>query len=191
MTEFVRDRLIPDVILVIPKRYNDPRGYFEEVYVQERFVEKGISCTFMQDNHSRSIGKGIVRGLHFQTPPYAQDKLVRCTRGRVLDIAVDVRQGSPTFGRYTSAELSEENGHQFFVPIGFAHAFCTLEEDCEVQYKVSNKYSPENDAGLAFDDPNLSIKWPFPNESLILSEKDKKLPTLSALESPFTYNDRN
>ena len=188
MTEFVRDSLIPDVILVIPKRYEDPRGFFEETYVEERFKQNGITCDFMQDNHSRSLSKGIIRGLHFQTPPFAQDKLVRCTRGRVWDIAVDIRAGSPTFGKYASAELTEQNGHQFFVPIGFAHAFCTLEDDCEVQYKVSNKYSPDNDAGLAFNDPDLGIEWPFSHSDLVLSDKDSKLPKLSDFNSPFKFN---
>lgn len=187
MTEFVPDKKIPSVVLVKPKRFGDSRGYFEESFVSNRYVENGIDCEFVQDNHSLSAQPGVVRGLHFQTPPHAQDKLVRCTRGRVIDVAVDIRTGSPTFGDYVAVELSAENGWQLFVPKGFAHGFCTLEENCEVQYKVSDYYAPDCDAGLAFDDEMIGIDWPFSNDELVLSEKDTQHPKLSEYELPFQF----
>ena len=184
MSEFQRLK-IPDLVLVKPKRYGDSRGYFSEVYHAERYAEGGIDCGFVQDNHSLSAPKGVLRGLHFQTNPSPQAKLVRCTRGRILDIAVDIRYGSETFGRHVGVELTEENGLQLYVPVGFAHAFCTLEENCEVQYKVSGYYAPECDGGVAFDDPDLGIKWPFPIDELVISDKDKVLPRL--VDLPVTF----
>lgn len=181
MTEFARFPQIEDVILVQPKRFIDDRGYFSEVYHEYRYKDHGINCTFVQDNHSLSLHKGVVRGLHFQTPPAAQAKLVRCTRGAIIDYAVDIRHSSPTFGSYVSAELTAENGHQLFVPVGFAHAFCTLEDETEVQYKVSTPYVPECDSGVAFNDPEIGIDWPYPVGKLLLSEKDKNLPTLAQM----------
>lgn len=185
MTEFVPHAEIPAVIVVKPKRFGDDRGYFEETFVSRRYADNGISCVFVQENHSLSAKCGVVRGLHFQIPPHAQDKLVRCTRGRVLDIAVDIRTDSNTFGKYVAVELSAANGFQLFVPKGFAHAFCTLEENCEVQYKVSDYYAPECDAGIAFNDKDVGIDWPFSEDQLTLSDKDKSHPMLSEYKSPF------
>ncbi|MEO0983316.1 MAG: dTDP-4-dehydrorhamnose 3,5-epimerase [Pseudomonadota bacterium] len=178
---------IPEVILVTPKRFGDERGYFSETFQAARYAENGIDVPFIQDNHSLSRPAGVLRGLHFQIPPRAQDKLVRCTRGKILDVAVDIRVGSPSFGRHVAVELTAENGEQLFVPKGFAHAFCTLTPDCEVQYKTSDYYAPDCDKGLAFDDPALELAWPSPAADLILSEKDRKHPPLSELPAYFTY----
>lgn len=188
MTEFISQKEIADVILVKPKRFGDSRGYFCESYQKARYDDNGIDCSFVQDNHSLSAEKGIIRGLHFQAPPFAQDKLVRCTRGTILDVAVDIRNGSPTFGKFVTAELSAENGHQLFVPKGFAHGFCTLEENCEVQYKTSDYYSPEHDGGIRFDDPDIGILWPAAASEITVSAKDDALPTLKALGEVFQYN---
>lgn len=188
MTTFHPFEQLPDVILVKPTRHADARGYFEESYNKNRFWSGGVDCEFVQDNHSLSVRRGVLRGLHFQAPPHGQHKLVRCTRGSVLDVAVDIRSGSPTFGKYVAAELSAENGWQLFVPIGYAHGFCTLKENCEIQYKVSSYYSAESDGGIAFNDDAIGIDWPFPDNKLILSDKDKKLPKLDALSTPFDYN---
>jgi len=187
VTEFIPQYPLEDVILVKPQRHGDSRGYFSEVFHAARFAENGIGCTFVQDNHSMSAKKNVLRGLHFQTLPDPQDKLVRCTRGRILDVAVDIRHGSPTFGQYVAVELSAQNGWQLFVPVGFAHAFCTREENSEVQYKVSGHYSPECDAGLAFDDPDLQIDWQVPVADLVLSDKDKDHPRLQDMPVYFEY----
>lgn len=186
MSEFQK-LAIPDVILVTPKRHGDARGWFSEVYQAERYAAGGIEGTFVQDNHSLSVAKGVLRGLHFQTNPVPQAKLVRCTRGRIFDVAVDLRHGSPTYAHHVSVELCSEKGQQLFVPVGFAHAFCTLEENCEVQYKVSGPYSPECDGGVAFNDPGLAIEWPFPINDLVISDKDKGLPRLAELPELFHY----
>ena len=178
---------IPEVILVKPKRFGDDRGYFSETFRENLFSDAGIVGPFIQDNHSLSTQAGVIRGLHFQTHPSPQAKLVRCTRGRILDIAVDVRHGSPTFGQYVSAELSAENGHQLFIPIGFAHGLCTLTPDCEVQYKVTGYYDPECDKGVLWSDPEINIDWPLSGRDPILSAKDQKQPTLADLESYFPY----
>lgn len=185
MTSFVRLEKISDVLLIQPKRFEDDRGHFSEVYHKTRYFENGVNCHFVQDNHSLSKNVGVVRGLHFQAPPIPQAKLVRCTRGAIIDYAVDIRHGSPTFGEYVSAQLTSENGHQLFVPVGFAHAFCTLEPNTEVQYKVSGPYSPDCDSGVAFDDPDIQIDWPFPVDQLILSEKDRNLKNLAELPVQF------
>lgn len=178
---------IPEVILVTPKRFGDDRGYFRETYKSTVYSKGGIDVRFVQDNHSYSRDKGVLRGLHFQTPPHAQDKLVFCTRGRILDVAVDIRHGSPTFGKYVAVELSSENGQQLFVPKGFAHGFITLEPDCEVQYKCSDVYSPECDAGIAWNDPELGIDWPMSADKIITSDKDKIHPMLADLGAFFIY----
>lgn len=171
------------VFLIKPKVFNDTRGFFLESYSRKKFEDAGISCTFVQDNHSRSTQKGVVRGLHFQTPPAAQSKLVRVTRGAVWDVIVDLRKESPTFGQWRGFELSEKNFHVLFVPAGFAHGFCTLEADTEMQYKVDSLYSPTHDAGIIWNDPDLSITWPV--QEPILSDKDAKLPLLKSINSPF------
>lgn len=156
---------------------------------REDFSGYGIDDRFVQDNHSLSVPVGTLRGLHFQTPPFEQAKLVRCIRGRIFDVAVDIRSGSPTFGRWVGAELSAENGNQLYVPVGFAHGFVTLEPSTEVTYKVSNLYSPENDGGIFWDDPQIGIEWPLPQSvDPILSPKDARQPLLRDFDSPFSYD---
>ncbi len=176
------------VRLVETRRFGDDRGWFSETYNAPKLAELGVNCTFVQDNHSFSKFAGTIRGIHFQTPPYAQAKLVRCVRGRILDFAVDLRRGSPTYGRHISAELSGENGHQVFIPVGFGHAFVTLEANTEVAYKVTNVYAPQCDGGIAWNDPALGIDWPLPESGAVLSIKDQGLPKLSDFESPFDYD---
>lgn len=179
------------VQLIEPRRFHDARGWFIETYSERTLAARGITCRFVQDNHSLSRPAFTLRGLHCQTPPHGQDKLVRCVRGRIFDVAVDVRRGSPTFGRWVGAELSAENGRQLFVPIGFAHAFLTLEPDCEVTYKVSDLYAPECDGGIRWDDPTIAIDWPLPAGACPeLSPKDQALPPLAGWDSPFLYDDR-
>ena len=177
------------VQIIEAKRFGDHRGWFTEVYSRPAFAARGIDCDFVQDNHSLSVPVFTLRGLHFQTPPHGQDKLVRCTRGRIFDVAVDVRRESPTFGRWVGAELSAENGRQLFVPIGFAHGFLTLEPDCEVSYKVSDVYAPACDGGIAWD--SVGIDWPLPAKAVPeLSAKDSAMPPLAAFGSPFPYDGR-
>lgn len=176
---------IPPVMIVTPKKHGDARGFFSEVYKQSEWEKAGLDYTFVQDNHSFSAPVGTLRGLHFQTPPFAQDKLVRVTRGRILDVAVDIRRSSPTFGKHVAIELSAENWRQLFVPIGFAHGFVTLEPDTEVQYKVTALYSAANDRGLAYDDPDIGIDWPLPPGGALLSEKDKRWPGMRDLTDAF------
>ncbi len=179
------------VKLIRPKRHGDARGWFTEVYSEPDFEMLGITCHFVQDNHSFSKPAFTLRGLHFQTPPRGQDKLVRCIRGRIFDVAVDIRQSSPTYGEWVGAELSAENGHQMFVPIGFAHAFLTLESDCEVTYKCSDTYAPNSDGGIRWDDPAVGINWPMPaGTSPELSAKDAVQPLLADFDSPFAYDGR-
>lgn len=177
------------VQLIRPKRHGDTRGWFTEVYSVPAFDALGISCTFVQDNHSLSAPAFTLRGLHFQTPPHGQDKLVRCIRGRIFDVAVDVRRDSPTYGKWVGAELSAENGHQLFIPIGFAHGFLTLDADCEVTYKCSDTYAPACDGGIRWD--SVGIDWPMPADAVPeLSPKDRAQPTLAEFDSPFSYDGR-
>lgn len=177
------------VQLIHPRRHGDARGWFTETYNRDAFVGLGIECTFVQDNHSLSALAFTLRGLHFQTPPQGQDKLVRCIRGRIFDVAVDVREGSPTYGRWVGIELSAENGYQLFIPVGFAHGFLTLEPDCEVTYKCSDTYAPQVDGGIRWD--SVGINWPIPADMTPeLSEKDKAQPTLANFNSPFPYDGR-
>lgn len=178
---------IPDVILVTPARFGGDRGFFSETYNKAAFQEQGISARFVQDNHSLSGKKGVVRGLHFQTPPHAQGKLVRVVRGAILDVAVDIRVGSPSYGQHVAVELSADNWRQLWIPEGFAHAFCTLEDNTEVVYKVTDTYAPECDAGIQWNDPDLAIAWPISATEVLLSAKDSKLPRLADLSSPFRY----
>lgn len=176
---------IPAVMVIVPKSFNDHRGSFCETYNRAEFFERGITQEFVQDNQSRSAAKGTVRGLHFQSPPMAQDKLVRVLRGRIFDVAVDLRRSSPSYGRWVAEELSAENGRQLLIPIGFAHGFCTLEPDTHVLYKVTSYYSPQADFGIAWDDPDLAIDWPVPRSEVVLSDKDANLPLLKALPNYF------
>lgn len=178
-----------EVLLIRPNRFGDDRGWFTEFYNKKKFSEHGIVNDFVQDNHSLSVPVATLRGLHFQTPPFAQAKLVRCIRGRIFDVAVDVRRGSPTYGRWVGAELSAENGHQLFIPVGFAHGFLTLEPSTEVTYKVTDFYSSENEGGIYWSDPQVNIPWPLPTGARpLLSEKDQIQPLLADFDSPFTYD---
>jgi len=171
--EFIKTD-IDGLTIVRPKVHGDNRGFFLESYSAPLFAAAGIGCAFVQDNHSKSVPAGVLRGLHFQTPPFEQSKLVRVIRGAVFDVAVDLRRGSPAFGRWRGFELSERNFDMLFIPRGFAHGFCTLEENTEIVYKVDNPYSPENDTGIIWNDPELAISWPVAEP--VLSEKDKRLP---------------
>jgi len=178
---------IPDVILIQPKVHGDHRGNFVETFRQDQFEEAlGYQVNFCQDNESKSI-KGVLRGLHFQLPPFAQSKLVRVIEGEVLDVAVDIRQGSPTFGQHVAILLNETNKHQLFIPRGFAHGFLVLSDTAIFAYKVDNYYSPECDRGLAFDDPALNIDWMLAKDLLKLSEKDQKQPGLVDLGTCFEF----
>jgi dTDP-4-dehydrorhamnose 3,5-epimerase len=172
---------IPDVKRIVPKVLADPRGTFAETYSRRALAAAGIDAEFVQDNHSVSKAKGVVRGLHFQLPPHAQGKLVRVVRGAILDVALDLRQGSPTYGRHVSELLSAENGVQLWVPPGFAHGLCTLEPDTEVIYKLTAYYAPDCDRGLQWDDPALAIAWPVAVAEAILSDRDRAHPTLAEL----------
>lgn len=176
---------IPGVKLITSRKFGDERGFFSEVFNKQAFAEAGVSMDVIQDNHSFSAQIGTVRGLHFQTQPFDQDKLVRVSRGSILDIAVDVRGGSPTYGQHVSAVLSRENWSQLYVPSGFAHGFCTLEEDTEVIYKVTNPYSPEHDKGIFWNDPDLKIDWPTNERDATVSAKDKVHPLLRDINPPF------
>jgi len=176
------------VKLLKPKRFEDERGWFSETYNRRRELGLGIDVEFCQDNHSLSGPIGVLRGLHFQGPPHAQVKLVRCVRGRIWDIAVDIRKGSPTFGRWVAAELSAQNGHQLYVPAGFAHGFVTLQPDTEVEYKVNAYYDRDSEGGVIWDDPTIAAPWPTPPSGPILSDKDRVLPSLAELNSPFDYD---
>lgn len=174
------------VTLIKPRRFGDERGWFMETWSRRALAALGIAAEFVQDNHSMSAQVGTLRGLHFQTPPHAQGKLVRCTAGRIMDYAVDVRHGSPTYGHWVGAELTAENAHQLWVPVGFAHAFVTLEPNTEVAYKVTDDYSPANDGGIRWD--SVGIDWPLPASGPVLSDKDKALPSLAEFNSPFPYD---
>lgn len=183
---FIRTE-IPDVVIVEPKVHGDERGYFVETFRADKLQEfLGYTINFCQDNESKS-SRGVLRGLHYQLAPAAQTKLVRVIAGRVLDVAVDIRKGSPTFGKHVSVELSSENKRQLLVPRGFAHGFVVLEDDTVFSYKVDNYYSPENDRGIAFDDEALGIEWIVPKEELLLSAKDKTQPKLSETQDIFDY----
>ncbi|OMH40759.1 dTDP-4-dehydrorhamnose 3,5-epimerase [Desulfurobacterium indicum] len=178
--EFLKTEL-PEVVLVKPRVFGDNRGFFMEIYKKSDFVEAGIDVEFVQDNHSRSI-KGVLRGLHYQAKPRMQGKLVRCIRGKIFDVAVDIRKGSPTFGKWIGFELSEENKFMLWIPEGFAHGFLTLSEEAEIVYKVSgSEYSPEHDRNIRWNDPDIGIKWPIQGNP-ILSEKDKNAPFLKDAE---------
>lgn len=175
------------VVIIEPKIFRDARGYFFESFSQKEFEEKVRKIAFVQDNESMS-SYGVMRGLHFQLPPFTQSKLVRCVKGKVLDVAVDIRKGSPTFGKHVSVELSEDNHRQFFVPRGFAHGFTVLSETAVFQYKCDNFYAPQSDGGISILDDSLGIDWKLPADIVVLSEKDTKHPLLKDFDSPFKYD---
>jgi dTDP-4-dehydrorhamnose 3,5-epimerase len=181
----VTDLSLPGVKLITPKIFRDARGLFCETFNARALAAVGVLDAFVQDNHSLSLKKGVVRGLHFQIPPHAQAKLVRVTRGSIFDVAVDIRVGSPTYGHHVSAVLSAGNWQQIWIPEGFAHGFCTLEPDTEVLYKVTDYYAPECDRGLKWDDPALAIAWPVASHEAVLSPKDAQHPPLADLRSSF------
>ncbi len=181
---------IPDIMIIEPIIFSDNRGYFEETYRKDKLEEAiGYSVDFVQDNESKS-SYGVLRGLHFQLPPFAQSKLVRVIKGKILDVAVDIRKGSPTFGKYVSVELSEENKRMVFIPHGFAHGFVVLSDEAIFSYKVDNYYSKENDSGIAYNDPALGIDWQLESDSLKLSEKDKMQQLLSDADRLFEYSEK-
>ena len=179
---------IEGVVIIEPKVFRDARGYFFESFSQREFEAKVRPINFVQDNESMS-SYGVMRGLHFQTPPYTQSKLVRCVKGKVLDVAVDIRKGSPTYGQHVAVELSEDNHRQFFVPRGFAHGFAVLSETAVFQYKCDNFYAPQADGGISIKDESLGIDWQIPLDKAILSEKDIKHLCLKDFDSPFDYNE--
>lgn len=182
----ITDTKLSGIKLLKPKRFGDHRGFFAETYSQQAYAALGVDATFVQDNHSVSAAVGTVRGLHFQAPPHAQAKLVRCGRGAIFDVAVDIRRGSPTYGRWAGYTLSAENGAQLYIPVGFAHGFATLEPDSEIIYKCSDYYTPETEGALRWDDPDIGIKWPL-TSAPVLSGKDATAPLLAGFNSPFTF----
>jgi dTDP-4-dehydrorhamnose 3,5-epimerase len=184
----VIETTIPEVKLIRPRRHGDERGYFSEVYSRRAWSQLGLELEFIQDNQSLSRQRGVVRGLHFQMPPFAQTKLMRVVRGKILDVAVDIRHGSPTFGRFAVAVLSADQWNQMLIPRGFAHGFCTLEPDTEVLYKVDTFYEPSHDRGLLWNDPEVGIEWPVEDASAILSERDRRHPRLSEIPPYFRYS---
>lgn len=177
---------LADVWLIKPKRFSDERGFFSETFREDLFEQAiGQSIRFVQDNFSHSKQKGTLRGLHFQKPPFGQGKLVRCSRGKIQDVAIDIRKESATYGKSISIELSEENGYQLWIPEGFLHGFCTLEENCDVAYKCTNYYSQDCDANIRWNDPTLNVKWNVDPHNVILSEKDEAAPYFEEFTSPF------
>ncbi|MCH4539751.1 dTDP-4-dehydrorhamnose 3,5-epimerase [Ochrobactrum sp. A-1] len=178
----VRSLGLDGVFEISPSKFGDDRGFFSETYNAKSFAEAGIDLNFVQDNHSYSAAKGVLRGLHYQLPPFAQDKLVRVIRGAILDVAVDIRKSSPTFGKWVSLEVTAEKWNQILVPKGFAHGFMTLVENTEVIYKVTDYYSPEHDRSIRFDDPAIGINWPLPSSGVQLSDKDQKAPLFADAE---------
>lgn len=182
----VRFDRMESVLKIEPKRHGDHRGFFAETYSRTRYSDLGIRHEFVQDNHSLSARVGTLRGLHFQAPPHAQAKLVRCGRGAIFDVAVDIRNGSPTYGHWVGHELTEDNGHQLYVPVGFAHGFLTLRPNSEIVYKCSDYYAPETEGALIWNDPDIGIDWPVTNE-LTISDKDKAANIFKDFESPFIF----
>ncbi|MFP4406403.1 dTDP-4-dehydrorhamnose 3,5-epimerase [Rhodosalinus sp.] len=185
----IQETALGGVVVLIPRRFGDDRGFFSETWNRARMAERGLGHDFVQDNQSLSRAAGTVRGLHYQAPPRAQDKLVRCGRGRLLDVAVDARVGSPTFGRWIAVELSADNGRQLLVPKGFLHGFATLEPDTEILYKCTDFYAPDCDGAVRFDDPDLGIDWRIDTSAAILSDKDAQAPRWRDWRSPFVYGE--
>jgi dTDP-4-dehydrorhamnose 3,5-epimerase len=180
---------IPGLLILTPARFGDARGFFSETWNRERLSEHGVDIDFVQDNHSLSAAVGTVRGLHFQAPPHAQAKLVRCGRGALFDVAVDIRKGSPTYGRWFGLDLTFENGKQLLIPAGFAHGFATREPDTEIIYKCSDYYAPEAEGALRYDDPDIGIDWGLGSSEAILSDKDAAAGAFAGFDSPFTYEE--
>lgn len=178
---------IPDVKLIRTRRFTDDRGFFTETYNRRDFLEAGVCKDFVQDNHALSTQRGTLRGLHFQRPPQPQAKLVRVARGAIFDVAVDIRRGSPSYGRHVAVTLTADGGEQLLIPIGFAHGYCTLEPKTEIIYKVDAYFAPDCDAGIAADDPELGIAWPIDFGEMVLSAKDRKLPRLIDLDDAFLH----
>ncbi|MEP2473701.1 MULTISPECIES: dTDP-4-dehydrorhamnose 3,5-epimerase [Rhodobacterales] len=178
---------LPGVLLITPKRFGDARGFFSESWSKRQMADAGLDHDWVQDNHSLSMQVGTVRGLHFQSPPHAQDKLVRCGRGVLYDVAVDIRRGSPTYGQWVGAELSFENGKQLLVPAGFLHGFATRAPETEIIYKCSDYYAPDCDGAVRFDCPDIGIDWGLDGLEPVLSEKDAAASGLAEFDSPFTY----
>jgi dTDP-4-dehydrorhamnose 3,5-epimerase len=183
----VRRLAIPDVLEIKPRKFGDARGFFSETWSTQAMKSAGIDLDFVQDNHSYSAARGVLRGLHFQLPPMAQDKLVRVSRGSIYDVAVDIRRGSPTYGHWVGLTISAEVWNQILVPKGFAHGFVTLENHTEVQYKVTAPYSPEHERSIHFDDPDLAVDWPVTTSEIQLSEKDRDAPGFTETETGFTF----
>ncbi len=181
---------LPDVTIIEPKRHKDTRGFFSEVWNARDFAAIGVDAAFVQHNHARSEVAGTLRGFHYQAPPHAQGKLVRVIQGEIFDVVVDIRRGSPTFGRWASIELSAENWRQIWVPEGFAHAYYTCVPGTEVIYSTTRYYAPEHEFGLAWDDPELSVSWPFDKHAVVLSERDRHWPKLAELQTHFGYDDQ-
>lgn len=179
---------LPGVLILTPKRHGDARGFFSESWNRATLAGEGIEIDFVQDNHSLSARAGTVRGLHYQAPPHAQAKLVRCGRGALWDVAVDIRRASPTYGQWVGVDLSFENGRQLLIPAGFAHGFVTRVPDTEIVYKCSDIYAPDCDAAIQWDDPDLAIDWGVSRSDALLSDKDAAAPPLSAVNSPFDWN---
>lgn len=187
----VTETAIPGVLIIDTDVFGDHRGYFTETYSKPKYEKMGIDVDFVQDNMSFSAAEGTVRGLHWQNPPYAQSKLVSCTKGRVIDVAVDIRKGSPTFGKWVSCELSEDNHRQFFIPQGFAHGFLTLSPDVEFRYKVGNVYNKESEGAIRYDDPTVNVDWGalLDGREAILSDKDRIAPELADSNNQFVYEE--
>ncbi|SNT04228.1 dTDP-4-dehydrorhamnose 3,5-epimerase [Tropicimonas sediminicola] len=183
----IEETALPGVLVLTPKRIGDARGFFSESYNRDLLRDRGIDLTFIQDNHSLSHDAGTVRGLHFQGPPRAQAKLVRCGRGRLWDVAVDIRRGSTWYGKWAGVELSAENGRQMLIPEGFAHGFVTREPDTEILYKCTDSYAPEAEGAIRFDDPDIGIDWGLDGQTPILSERDKAAPGFAGFQSPFRF----
>lgn len=181
----IQDTALPGVKLITPRRFGDHRGFFAETYSAQALAQAGVQTVFVQDNHSLSQTRGTIRGLHFQAPPHAQAKLVRCGRGALFDVAVDIRAGSSTYGQWVGYELSFENGCQLLIPAGFAHGFMTLRDDTEIVYKCSDFYAPDTEGALVWDDPDIGIDWPLDGITPVLSEKDTAAPGLAGFQTPF------
>ncbi len=175
-------------LLITPRRFGDARGWFAETYQSQRFAALGLDMAFVQDNEAFTASANTLRGLHYQAPPHAQAKLVRCVTGRILDVIVDIRKGSPTFGRHQAVELSADNGTMLFVPVGYAHAYLTLSENTLVSYKVTGFYAKEAEGGVRFNDPALSVDWPVEPSALLINDRDRNWPDLSEAATPFAYD---